>query len=204
MIQLADLSHWNAEPNWTAMRLHGIVGVWLQVSHDLNGIDPTWPDRSRRARAAGLRVGGYHFADPHASATAQAALFAHQLGPVQRRDLRPFLDLETTAAIAAIPTFCTAFLHTVHSMTGVGGDFYSYRAYIQEARMPATVGYGLLLADYGVNDGQPHHADAPVPWRHVAAHQYTSRGHVGGYGPVDLWQARSLRPLLAHPIRGLV
>lgn len=206
-VLLADLSNNNREPDWQRLRAAGVVGVWLKVSEGTGFVDETWPERSRAARQAGLRVGGYHFARTNESFTLQTQLFTRALGKVQRRDLRPVLDLETNdgrLSSQALHGFAHGFLRVVRKRTGVGGLFYSYGSFIRQQSWLETVGYGLWLADYGPDDGGEHVPRVPLPWRRCVAHQFTSKGSAGGLHPVDLSSARRLRPLLAHPLQSLL
>src|SRR2546429_10014401 len=100
MLQIADLSNNNAGPlDFTAVRAAGVFGIWHKVSEGQTFADPVWKSRAQQARAAGLRVGGYHFARPeHGSAEDEAAFFVARLGKVQRPHLHPVLDLEKNDA----------------------------------------------------------------------------------------------------------
>jgi lysozyme len=211
VVTLLDLSNNNPAPDFGAIRRAGAFGVLLKVSEGLTFTDDTYIARSREARAVGLHVGGYHFARPmRADADAQAAYFVARLGKVQRRDLRPALDLETNEGglgPSELLAWVRAFQRHVHRATGARCLLYSYSAYIGAqgwTTRPGTGG-GLWLADYGPNDGTDHGVTPVKPWRSVVAHQYTSVGtYPGCSGHVDLSHARRRRSLLAHGLRGLV
>lgn len=211
MLTLLDLSNNNPRPlDWSAMRHHGIWGVWLKVSEGMSFTDVTFQDRAPQARIAGLRVGGYHFARPApGTARREADYFVARLGKIGRRDLRPVLDLETTGELGStqLHEWARSFQAHVHEQTGVRALLYSGPSFITERHWHTTLGTGagLWLADYGPNDGRDHGASAPKPWRRIVAHQYTSVGSVPGVpGQVDLTHARKRRPLLAYGLRGIV
>lgn len=209
MRTLLDLSNNNPTPDWRRVKRAGAFGVLLKVSESTTFTDETWPTRARDAHAAGLHVGGYHFARPRrGSATAEARYFCERLGPVQRRDLHPALDLETNdgaLSSSALFEWVQEFQREVHQITRVRCLLYSYSAFIREqgwTRTPGT-GAGLWLADYGPNDGRDHGATAPAPWRRIVAHQFTSVGTWPGCsGHVDLSHFRR-RAMLAHGLKGL-
>lgn len=209
-MQLVDLSNNNPDPlDFHAIRRSGFAGVWLKVAEGLSFTDPTFERRAREARAAGLRAGGYYFARPVVgSAHAAAAYFVERLGKIERRDLRPFLDLEKNDEHMTpheLYSWARSFLRYVHVLTGVRAATYSGAWFLEPLHWTENLGTGagLLVADYGPNDGRDHGTKAPAPWRRYLAHQYTSRGHVPGVpGDVDLWRVRSRRGVLAHPIRG--
>lgn len=212
MLRLVDLSNNNAGPiDFGAMKRSGIFGVWLKVTEGPGFVDATFHDRARAARAAGLHAGGYHFARPMRSGVvAQAHYFVSHLGNVQRRDLRPVLDLETNddgLTPTELHAWARQFLAHVHVATKVRGLTYSGPAFILGQGWPHTfgTGAGLWLAEYGPNDGNEHPPHVPRPWRKIVAHQYTSVGRVAGVvGHVDLSRGYSRRGLLAHPVRGLL
>lgn len=203
-ILLIDLSPWNVVTDFRAIRRAGIAGVWIKVDEGLTVTDPDWRTWATRARAAGLRVGGYHFAHITNEPAAEAAAFARRLGRIGRRDLRPVLDLETGNPAAAA-AWARRFLRRAHQLTGCGLLFYSYPAYVGEMHLAKPIGYGLWDADYAVNDGREHPYLVPLPWHKAVAHQFSSRFRLPGInGPVDITHAAELRPLLAHPIRGAI
>jgi lysozyme len=209
-VLLVDLSNNNPDPiDWHRLRRGGVL---LKVSEGRTFVDPTWQTRSARARAAGLHVGGYHFARPSGDPLEQAQQFAHHLGKVGRRDLHPALDLETNDGHLApleLHAWARGFEQHVHSLTGVRCLLYTYPAFLAEQGWQHTLGSGagLWLADYGPDDGTDHGvpAGATQPWPTYVAHQFTSRGHHEGVsGTIDLSHARSSRGILAHGLRGLV
>jgi GH25 family lysozyme M1 (1,4-beta-N-acetylmuramidase) len=209
-LTVLDLSNNNPAPNFAQVKKAGAFGVLLKVSEATTFTDDTWPERSRQARAAGLHVGGYHFARPHpGSALEEAHYFTTRLGHVQRRDLHPALDLETNEGglgSAELLEWVRSFQTAVRRATGTRCLLYTYSAFVQSQAWPRTpgTGAGLWLADYGPNDGTDHGTTPASPWRRLVAHQFTSTGTWPGCeGHVDLSHARSRRRLLARGARGL-
>lgn len=211
MLRLVDLSNNNAGPiDFGAMKRAGTFGVWLKVTEGVGFVDQTFHDRATAARMVGLRVGGYHFARPTTGDAGQEAhYFVAHLGKVQRRDLRPVLDLEANDAKLTpreLYEWARLFLTHVRVLTKVRGLTYSGPAFILAQGWAHTfgTGAGLWLADYGPDDGNEHPPHVPHPWRKIVAHQYTSKGHVAGVaGKVDLSHGYHRRGILAHPVRGL-
>lgn len=211
-VLLVDLSNNNPDPiDWRQLKRDGVFGVLLKVSEGELFVDQTFAARAARARAAGLHVGGYHFARPAGSPAVQAQHFCRHLGKVQRRDLHPALDLEVNdhgLHPAELFAWARGFGEHVHRQTGVRVLWYTYPAFLQAQGWPRPFGNGagLWLAAYGPNDGHDHGipAGSTRPWSHAVAHQYTSVGRIAGVnGHVDLSHARSRRAILAHGLRGL-
>lgn len=209
-VLLADLSNNNTVTSPTAIKAAGVTAVWHKVTEGDHFTDKFWKTRARALRLAGIRVGGYHFARPeNGTARAQARHFCEQLGQITFRDLRPALDLEVNdrkMPPATLTAWAREFNQEVRRITGVGPVFYSYLSFIQTQLHPAKpIGYGLWLSVFGPDDGHDHPVQAPAPWKRVAAHQFTDKGRIPGVqGTVDLSHAVSLRPLLAHPVKGLL
>lgn len=208
-MSVLDLSNNNPVVNFQQLAHNGVTGVMLKVSEGATFRDPVFKNYAMRARNQGLRVGGYHFAQPNGGdPIAEARHFAECLGEVQRRDYRPALDLEQNPgglSWSQLVAWSRAFNQEVFKQTGSLPMLYASRYWINSMRADVPIGAALWLADWGPNDGQYHPVTAPAPWKKVQLHQYTSNGHVPGVqGRVDVNRVISLRPLLAHPILGLV
>lgn len=94
--------------NWTQVRGSGIEYVWIKLSDGLTSRDDG--GYTANARANGLYVGGYHFAqagDP----VAQAQYFLARLNAVNAKDLAPALDAEAAGTTGV--DFIVPFLKTV-------------------------------------------------------------------------------------------
>jgi len=209
-----DLSNNNHNPNFRTLKQAGIKGVMLKVSEGATFKDGVWKDWSRRARAAGLRVGGYHFAQPNGGDPIQEARhFAGFLGTIERRDFRPALDLESNPgglSWSQLVPWSRAFNQEVQRLSGTLPMFYASKGWIQAMRADTPIGAALWLAHWS-NNGLPFTATAPSPWKRVHLHQFTSEATVrsplhpaGISGRVDINTIERLRPLLAHPVLGLV
>lgn len=195
-----DLSSHNAAPDFRSLKAHGVDGVWIKATEGTNYVNPYYAAWHKAAAGAGLRVGAYHFARPDAgkSPSEQADWFVKHAAKPGRRDLRPVLDYEVRKTGGGDEQWVRAFNGYVKATLGVGPLFYSYLALIGELKFSRPVGYGLWLADYTTVAPKP-----PAPWEKIAAWQYTDKGELGTYGPVDLSHTYGLA-VLAHPILGAV
>lgn len=210
---ILDLSSNNPSPNFKLLKAAGVDGVYLKATEGAK-YDADWDVYSEwapRARAAGLRVGPYHFARPGGGdAPSEAGNFCGLIrlrGGIGRRDLRPVLDMERNdgnLSPEALEKWCRDFNKLVWALTGTLPLFYSYPYFISSnlAGLKEPIGAGLWLADYRY---PPYEAPVPAPWRKYVLHQYTSQGLVNGVaGRVDISEAARVRPLLAHPTLGLL
>lgn len=138
--------------------------------------------------------GFYHFARPDGGAEntpqAEAQSFLNYVGTHVGKSLLA-LDWEP-AGCAGLVDWAHQWLNYVYSKTGVKPLIYMNQS--TENRYDwspvANDGYGLWLANYGVNDGAVH--DISVKhWSIVAMHQYTSAGGLDKnifFGGPDAWQ----------------
>lgn len=202
---ILDLSNNNAEPDWPRLKTQNIDAVYLKASEGTTFVDKTFASRRAIANKHGLKVGAYHFARPDASSPEdQARAFVRVIGKVGLHDLRPALDFEAPSRLhgsAQLVLWARRFNREVKRLTGVLPIFYTYSAYANQLNADKPIGAGLWLASYSRNDGREHAFSIPAPWKGAVAHQFSSRCYVGGCsGPVDLSSAKSLNPILAHPV----
>lgn len=158
MQKFVDVSNNNGHVDFGAIKRAGAVGVYLKVTEGTNFVDPYYASNYTRAKAAGLKVGGYHFAHPKNSATAEVAFFLKHLR-LAKGDLKPVLDLETTDGIIGshVHAFGSAFLDELKKKIGERGVLYS-GSYFLSAN-------GLLhrpelkwIASYGAKPKTPYAA----------------------------------------------
>src|SRR3954452_6869774 len=139
----ADISHYQhpngAGINWAAVKSSGHAFVFHKVTAGTTSTDPTSSGDWRAAKAAGLIVGGYHYARPSAtpgSASAQAHHFVRVLGTTRHPgELPPVLDIETTGGLrpAQLIAWTSSFLRTVRALTGRNAIVYSYPSFWRTA-----------------------------------------------------------------------
>jgi GH25 family lysozyme M1 (1,4-beta-N-acetylmuramidase) len=185
---MIDLSNNNGPVDFVRLYQAGQRRVYLKLTEGIAFVDPTFHDLRRRAHAAGLMVGAYHFARPHAHSP--GAELGHFLGhlprPVEQVDLRPCLDVEQSPAGVDVGLWVKRFSAGLADAIGLRPLIYSYPSYLESCHLGRAPG-PLWLASYGRNDGREHPFRIPRPWTQVAAHQYSSQGHVAGvHGPVDV------------------
>lgn len=92
-VKIVDVSNNNGAVDFHAVKKAGAVGVWLKVSEGTTFIDDTYLKNRTAAKAAGLKVGGYHFCHPGSPEATQVAFFVKHL-VLEPGDLLPALDFE--------------------------------------------------------------------------------------------------------------
>src|SRR5205823_2905645 len=102
---MLDLSNNNGAVDFKRVFQAGQKRVYLKLTEGVTFDDPTFADFRKRARAAGLKVGAYHFArgvPAGNSAKDEAEHFLRKLPSPTNKDLRPALDLEFKDPSAAV------------------------------------------------------------------------------------------------------
>ena len=179
-----DVSVYQGEIDFAAARAGGIEVVYIRASYGSGGVDSCLQSHYQGARAAGLRIGFYHFlyARTVEEARAEARFFASQLSGLDY-DCRPVLDIEELSGLSSqeASAIAAAFLEELEALTGQGPMVYT-SAYDASRVLDASAArWPLWAADYGPS--QPH---VTAHWSSWAGFQYTDRGTVEGVrGYVD-------------------
>jgi GH25 family lysozyme M1 (1,4-beta-N-acetylmuramidase) len=190
-----DISHWQGAIDWTKVAAAGKRFAFMKASESTDFVDNTYDTNRQRARAAGLYVGAYHFAQPSTGAgdaVAEADHFIDTARPVSG-DLIPVLDLERNGSLsqAALTGWVQSFLGRVYERVGVRAVIYVspnfWRTYMGDTTWFGANGYDILWVAHwttGVTPSVPGANWAGDGWTFW---QYTSDGTVPGIsGRVDL------------------
>ncbi|WP_206796612.1 LysM peptidoglycan-binding domain-containing protein [Amycolatopsis sp. MtRt-6] len=182
-----DVSHWNTVTDWNAVRGNNITFCSFKLTEGAGGADITSPARIPAARAAGIALGGYHFAR-RGDVGAQVAHFADVLrgnGLLGGGSLAPMLDMEAAELRGNANGFVGDFIGRLRTATGVRRVLvYANLDWFRNVLRPdewADADVFLWIARYNGDPGNPG-------WTHprLALHQHTSSGSVPGVsGHVD-------------------
>lgn len=177
-----DVSHHQGSIDWQAVAGDGVTFAYLKASEGGDHRDREFEDNWREARAAGLKVGAYHFFTFCRPGADQARNFLAAV-PVVPGALPPAVDLEFGGNCGAIP-----------SDADLRRELEAFLALV-EAR------YGRQAVLYVTPDFHRAHGDAlprrplwkrkivmpPFDGRPWTIWQFHNRGEVAGVtGPVDL------------------
>uniref|UniRef100_UPI003F4976F3 glycoside hydrolase family 25 protein n=1 Tax=Pseudonocardia sp. CA-138482 TaxID=3240023 RepID=UPI003F4976F3 len=198
-----DVSSWQGQPNWAQVAGSGRSFAYIKATEGTDYVSPELDGQYRGARAAGLKVGLYHFADPGLSPEANADAFCAQvnrLGAVPGH-LPPCLDLET--GVGDLSGWAQRFVTRVRADTAcVRVMVYSSASFFQnqitERWMDQNI--GVWIAHFGAAPGRPAYLSP-----RVALHQHSSTGQVAGVtGSVDLdyaiWPLSTIIPGAEAPV----
>lgn len=196
-IEGVDVSRWQGTIDYAQVKASGRQFVIAKASEGVGFRDPSWTINRSAVPAAGLRLGGYHFARPDGNpgvdgAKAEADWFASQL-QLANGMIVPALDLEVRGSqtVSQLTDWVKAWLQEVYVQTGVRPMIYVspafWRTYLGDTRWFADNGYKILWIAHWTTGPAPS-----VPGSNWGGHgwtfwQYTSSGSVPGIGGrVDL------------------
>jgi lysozyme len=190
-----DVSNLQGSIDWRKVRKAGYRFVWIKAGEG-DWRDPDFLHNVKAAKAAGLKVGAYHFLRPKPGRTGaqEARYFIERLkaAGLGKGDLLPAADVEDTKLDhAATRRYAHYFLVTLKG-AGFRPCLYTYPSFLDGEWGDAFRSTPLWLADY---DGG---LNVPKPWKHPVAHQHTDKGSVPGiHSNVDLNRCDDLRQLIA-------
>ncbi len=184
-VQGMDVSAWQGEIDFEQVRAWGIRTVYIRAAVGQGRQDKDWRANYRKAKAAGLKVGLYHYVTARSQdqAQEQAEFFAGLMEGLDM-DCRPAMDFESFGDMSKeqINQAALAYLTRLERLCGGKPAVYSNSwtaAHVFDQRL---ADYPLWIAEYGPD--QPREGG---PWKAWAGFQYTSQGRVQGIqGNVDL------------------
>ena len=180
---MIDVSSYQGRVDWRKVKAAGQERAYIKLSEGLALVDLDAARNLANARDAGVQVGVYHFAHPENAPHREAAAFlsaAHE--HLLAGDLRPALDLETTAGHdwAYLNDWKAQWFAIVDAGIGCRAVFYSYWYYWKQMKLyPDRPVWGAYI---GHSPGM-----LPPSW---AFRQWSFTGRVDGIsGAVDLSSA---------------
>jgi len=156
-------------------------------------MDDQFDRNQREARERGIPRQFYFFAYPgRGSGKSQAEAFFKWVGPLLPGE-SVSLDMEDEPSygrrlVASDVGWALEFLQRSKELFGVKPLIYMNSDVLGRFNWtPVKDGdYGLWLANYGANNGQPNSRPKPGVWPFFAIWQYTSNGKAAGIQPVDM------------------
>ena len=176
-----DVSQWQGSIDFKQVAAAGIRIVYIRSSMGSGYVDPYFEQNYQRAKAAGLKVGFYHYVTARTAAQAryQAQFFVNTVRE-KHFDCRLAMDFEDLIRLSAEEAnqIGLAFISAVEEFSGKEAVVYSDISNAASVFSGPLTQYPLWIAQYG--DAVP---SAVVNW---AGWQYTDRGVIPGIeGVVD-------------------
>ena len=182
-----DVSNWQGFIDYTEVRNTGIDIVYIKASQGSNIKDHYFETNYQNAKAAGLKVGFYHFltATTEEEAVEEANFFASVITG-KTPDCKLVLDYEIFggADVTTINQIAETFMSTVQEITGKEIILYSDLSNAQDVfGTDLAEKYELWIAYYGdYNDL----SDYQTSWAEYIGVQFSDTGNINGIsGDVD-------------------
>ena len=183
MLNGIDISAWQRGIDTAAVPADFVI---IKATEGLNYVNGDCDRAYQQAKAAGKKLGVYHFADGNSSGIAEADYFVDNIqGYIGEAVL--VLDWETHAVTRG-PGYAKEFLDRVQARTGIKPMIYMSGSVVNEWDWSAVVAgdYGLWVAYYSKDSCDGYWPDAPMypisDWAGAAMLQYTSGGYLPGWG----------------------
>lgn len=181
--QGVDVSEYQNSINWIKVKAAGKTFAILRTTVKNGTMDNQFEANYRNARAAGLRVMGYHFS--YSMTPAQATAAANNLvNKLNGKKMHIFLDLEYNPqrqlGRQAVTDIAVAFVKTMKAH-GYPASIYSNKEWYTFAFYPQpliNLGCKFWMAAWGTDDGTMQPQYKPNIGEKIW--QYTSKGHVNG------------------------
>jgi GH25 family lysozyme M1 (1,4-beta-N-acetylmuramidase) len=194
-----DVSRWDhpggAAIDWPKVKTSGRSFAIVKATEGTTYVNPYFSTDYPQAKAAGLVVGAYHFAQPRlpiSSAADQARHYVRTVGTFKGTGLLPpVLDLEcdgggspctygTDLTPSQLQQWTKLWLDTAQEMTGRVPIIYTYDSFWRNAmgNTTAFTKYPLWYARYTTTT--PTAATLPGGWTRWTMWQYTSTGTTPG------------------------
>lgn len=194
-----DVSSHQGVVDWVKVKAAGYDFVWVKASEGATFTSPTFLAQVHGARAAGLKVGAYHYLRPQRGrgGHVEAAFFFQHLqsAGLGAGDLIPVLDIEEhhVGGVAAEDEYTKQAYDHLRTLTGRRVGIYTFPFF--RTNWPSWVTRApLWIADFGGLTAPR----LPKPWTKYAAWQHTDRGRIDGVGGnVDKNLTADLRKLIA-------
>ena len=185
MLKGIDISH---HQNGINIGATGVDFVICKATEGNGYTDPCCDKLYQEAKRCGKKLGVYHFARPDLgnSAEAEADWFVSQ---IQGYIKEAMLVLDWERGNLNNPAWVKSFCDRVYSKTGVKPVVYMSASPANSYDWSSVVAgnYGLWIASYGKNTGEPGAKPNSGKWSFYCLWQYTSKGRVNGYsGDIDM------------------
>jgi lysozyme len=190
-----DVSHYQGSIDWAKVAAAGKRFAFIRASAGSLTADSRYTQNRTGARAAGVAVGAYHFANPDGAtndALNEANWFLSNATPASG-DILPALDLEVSngLSVSALTTWTQTWLGRVTAVTGVRPIIYTtpsfWRTNMGDTDWFARNGYRILWIAHWTSAAQPTVPASNWGGNSWTFWQYSSTGSVPGIsGAVDL------------------
>ncbi|MBI5382396.1 MAG: discoidin domain-containing protein [Opitutae bacterium] len=190
-----DVSHWQGTVNWTSVKNSGVTFAWCKATQGTTYTDTQFTTNVTNAKAAGVYIGAYHFAEPAtntgvAGASAEATHFWNVVKNYIKPGgyMMPVLDIESglsgytkANASAWINRWCSDIVSKA-AATGVTVKplVYTSGNYASTYMDSSVTQWPLWMASPNGQSSQTGAPSSITPWSTWTFWQYSWTGSVPG------------------------
>lgn len=185
-----DVSRYQSSIQWNVVKT-AISFVYIKATEGLFTTDTLCSNHANGAKAAGIKIGYYHFGLVSKDPVGQAKHFHDVISTMPAANLMPVLDIEINKANLTsieMESWITTFINTLKNLGYPQVMIYSCYSFLNQ-NLPPTHNLGsypLWLAEYSSLPAPK----IPVGWNTFLIWQYKDDGNVGGInGEVDMDRA---------------
>ncbi len=198
-----DVSKHQGIINWETVKKDSkIQYVYIKATEGSDLVDEQYRRNLQGARAAGLKVGSYHYLTNKSSVTTQFKNFANN-APRDQQDLIPVIDVEVCRQWNAqqLRDSLKVFANMVEDYYGCKPIIYTYESFFKRNLGRSFADYPIFIAKYS-NELPNINGVKWIMW------QYSENGSVNGIkGNVDLSRfnknkGHSIQEILYRPAKG--
>ena len=180
-----DVSEYQGYIDYNLVRDSGIDIVYIRSSEGTNFVDPYFRENYNNAKAAGLKVGFYHYVTSRNTqdAITEADFFASVINGTSP-DCLLAMDFEYFDGLEnyQVNDISLAFLERLEQVTGKKAIVYSDAYNAGNVFNSSISNYPLWIAEYGVNEPELYRN-----WSSWTGFQYSDTGRISGINAyVDL------------------
>jgi lysozyme len=180
-----DVSHHNGAIDWPRVKAAGVKFAYIKSTEGTTYTDPKFRSNAAGARAAGIKVGFYHYAHAEKNQPYAEAEAFYEATRGVGADLPYCLDLEGESgalSMVSLTAWAITFMREVKRLTGKGVILYTGAYFARDELGKAAGEFPLWIAQYGATIPLANNT-----WGKWAAFQYTDKGKVDGIaGYVDM------------------
>ena len=198
-----DLSHWNGEIDWPALKKTNITFIFMKATQGVTYVDHAFERNWITAKNYGFYRGAYHFYTPKDDPTTQAKHFLSVVKP-EKGDILPVLDIEIAHGEdpEQLRKDIAIWIDTVKAAIGRYPIIYTDRGFWDQSIDTSFNHCPLWIAEWD-NKHAPY---LPKGWNKWVFWQYTNAGTLegipGAKGKTDLdWFQGDLNRLKSYQIR---
>ncbi|SRR5258708_6065078 len=183
---IVDVSHYNANVDFSALKGAGIVGVIHKATQGITGVDPTYNGHRTSALQAGLLWGAYHFGTD-GDGVQQAISFLNAVGDVSRTLIALDFESNPTGPSMSLEE-ARAFVTHVASVTGRYPGFYSghdIKQLLGTSADTVLANCWFWLAQHGPTAVVPPNWDSWTLWQYTDGALGPEPTEVPGVGRFD-------------------